>query len=257
MLRATALGLARVGEGEMGTPTPEPIAAETWDPTGADAGTAVAGLAPLVTDLAAYSSQQGQGGPEDANCREEADNATPPLGETASAAVGAVQASTVTPRRGSRHSPLEQASKALLDAWDARACGDDGIADTLNGHVAALRSALAASASVGAAIDPSRPQKDTKQAQVLAMLRRNEGASGPQIAEAMGWASHTVRGFLAGLAKKGVRSGSARLARTRRVPRAATRSIASPMRPRNDRAAFFVPAAKRDPRPVLIRVSKS
>jgi Protein of unknown function (DUF3489) len=36
------------------------------------------------------------------------------------------------------------------------------------------------------------------------MLRRTEGASGPQIAEAMGWAPHTVRGFLAGLAKKGV-----------------------------------------------------
>jgi uncharacterized protein DUF3489 len=29
-------------------------------------------------------------------------------------------------------------------------------------------------------------------------------ASGPQIAEAMGWAPHTVRGFLAGLAKKGI-----------------------------------------------------
>jgi hypothetical protein len=37
------------------------------------------------------------------------------------------------------------------------------------------------------------------------MLRRDEGASGPQIAEAMGWASHTVRGFLAGLAKKGIK----------------------------------------------------
>jgi len=35
------------------------------------------------------------------------------------------------------------------------------------------------------------------------MLRRAEGASGPQIAEATGWASHTVRGFLAGLKKKG------------------------------------------------------
>ena len=55
-----------------------------------------------------------------------------------------------------------------------------------------------------AAIDPSRPQKDTKQAQVLAMLRRNEGASGPQIAETMGWASHSVRGFLAALTRKGV-----------------------------------------------------
>ena len=36
------------------------------------------------------------------------------------------------------------------------------------------------------------------------MLRREEGASGPAIAEAMGWTPHTVRGFLAGLSKKGV-----------------------------------------------------
>jgi Protein of unknown function (DUF3489) len=38
---------------------------------------------------------------------------------------------------------------------------------------------------------------------VLALLRRPEGASGPQIAEATGWAPHTVRGFLAGLKVKG------------------------------------------------------
>jgi hypothetical protein len=37
------------------------------------------------------------------------------------------------------------------------------------------------------------------------MLRRSEGASGPQIAEAMSWAPHTVRGFVAGLAKKGIK----------------------------------------------------
>jgi hypothetical protein len=36
------------------------------------------------------------------------------------------------------------------------------------------------------------------------MLARDEGASGPQIAEAMGWAPHTVRGFPAGVAKKGI-----------------------------------------------------
>lgn len=39
---------------------------------------------------------------------------------------------------------------------------------------------------------------------MLAILSRPEGTSGPQIAEAMGWAPHTVRGFLAGLAKKGM-----------------------------------------------------
>jgi hypothetical protein len=36
------------------------------------------------------------------------------------------------------------------------------------------------------------------------MLRRAEGVSGPAIAEATGWAPHTVRGFLAGLARKGI-----------------------------------------------------
>ncbi|NDG48089.1 MAG: DUF3489 domain-containing protein, partial [Rhodospirillales bacterium] len=38
---------------------------------------------------------------------------------------------------------------------------------------------------------------------VLAMLRRAEGATVAQIAEATGWAQHTVRGFFAGLKKKG------------------------------------------------------
>jgi hypothetical protein len=37
------------------------------------------------------------------------------------------------------------------------------------------------------------------------MLRRNEGASGPQITAATGWAPHTVRGFLAVLTKKGIK----------------------------------------------------
>ena len=37
------------------------------------------------------------------------------------------------------------------------------------------------------------------------MLRQTEGATVAQIAEATGWASHTVRGFLAGLKKKGIK----------------------------------------------------
>jgi hypothetical protein len=54
--------------------------------------------------------------------------------------------------------------------------------------------------------DP-RLSRDTKRAQVLTMLSRPEGASGPQIAEATSWAPHTVRGLLAGLAKKGIKVG--------------------------------------------------
>ena len=50
---------------------------------------------------------------------------------------------------------------------------------------------------------PRKPREGTKQEQVLAMLRRPEGATVAQIAEATGGAQHTVRGFFAGLKKKG------------------------------------------------------
>jgi hypothetical protein len=42
---------------------------------------------------------------------------------------------------------------------------------------------------------PRKPREGTKQEVVLAMLRRPEGATVAQIAEATGWAQHTVRGF--------------------------------------------------------------
>src|SRR4051794_2149809 len=53
--------------------------------------------------------------------------------------------------------------------------------------------------------DPGTPRKlreGTKQQQVLAMLRRPEGATVAQIAEATGWQAHTVRGFFAGRKKR-------------------------------------------------------
>jgi Protein of unknown function (DUF3489) len=93
----------------------------------------------------------------------------------------------------------------VLHAWDQRADGNLEIVEAMNGPFAALRAALATRASISASIDASRPLKGTKHAQVIAMLTRNDGASSPQIAEAMGWAPHTVRGFLAGLAKKGIK----------------------------------------------------
>jgi len=37
----------------------------------------------------------------------------------------------------------------------------------------------------------------------LTLLRRPEGTTIAQVMEATGWAQHTVRGFLAGLKKKG------------------------------------------------------
>lgn len=49
---------------------------------------------------------------------------------------------------------------------------------------------------------PRRTRAHSKQAQVIAMLRRPEGATIRQIAEATGWQAHTVRGTLAGALKK-------------------------------------------------------
>ncbi|WP_218128097.1 DUF3489 domain-containing protein [Belnapia rosea] len=47
-----------------------------------------------------------------------------------------------------------------------------------------------------------KPREGAKQQQVLAMLRRPEGATVVQIAEATGWQAHTVRGFFAGLKRR-------------------------------------------------------
>ena len=58
-----------------------------------------------------------------------------------------------------------------------------------------------------AAAEPATPAQrktrdDTKQAQLIAMLRRKEGATIAQIVAATGWQPHTVRGAFAGALKK-------------------------------------------------------
>jgi hypothetical protein len=46
------------------------------------------------------------------------------------------------------------------------------------------------------------PREGSKQAQVVAMLQRKNGATLVEIMEKMGWQRHTVRGFMAGAMKK-------------------------------------------------------
>lgn len=54
-----------------------------------------------------------------------------------------------------------------------------------------------------APVAPARkPRADTKQAQVIGLLRRPEGATIDEIAGATGWQRHTVRGAIAGALKK-------------------------------------------------------
>ena len=49
---------------------------------------------------------------------------------------------------------------------------------------------------------PGRVRSDSKQAQLIAMLKTAKGASIEEIVEAFGWQPHTVRGAIAGALKK-------------------------------------------------------
>lgn len=61
--------------------------------------------------------------------------------------------------------------------------------------------ATAEASFVGPAMTP-RTRENSKQAEVIRMLRRPEGATIRQICEATGWQQHTVRGTFAGAFKK-------------------------------------------------------
>jgi hypothetical protein len=87
---------------------------------------------------------------------------------------------------------LRVAAQALLAAWDA----NDGLG--LAAAMDALRAAMP-SPRRPAQARTAGPRQGTKQEAVLALLRRPEGTTVAQVAEATGWANHTVRGFFAGL----------------------------------------------------------
>jgi hypothetical protein len=99
------------------------------------------------------------------------------LGETAPAAAAA-----------QRRTGLREAAAATVAAWEAQ----DGLEAALGNR---------APARIPGA--PRKPREGTKQEAVLTLLRRDEGATIAQVMETTGWAQHTVRGFFAGLKKKG------------------------------------------------------
>lgn len=97
---------------------------------------------------------------------------------------------------------LRDIAQAVVDLWEA--CDADGTIDLVTGMqplVADLRAALAKPGRAERA--PREPRGETKQDQVIAMLKHPDGATNLQIQEATEWAPHTVRGFFAGLKKKG------------------------------------------------------
>jgi len=89
----------------------------------------------------------------------------------------------------------------VLAIWDDGTTRADMVA-ALAGPMAALKAALVTRAARTTAPTPRQPREGTKQSKVLGMLRRPEGATVAQIAEAMQWAPHTVRRFFAGLKKR-------------------------------------------------------
>ena len=154
-----------------------------------DAGLCAVGAEPTEQATTA------EGGQQVAEEDSEAPHGLPP-------SPAAPDAPTAPPQASGRQA-LRSAAQAVVAAWDDTTMGHPA----LPGAMEALRAALARSApGVARAVSgtPRSPRVGTKQAAVLALLRRPEGASGPQLIEATGWAPHTVRGFLAGLARKGI-----------------------------------------------------
>jgi hypothetical protein len=90
---------------------------------------------------------------------------------------------------------LREAATATVAAWEAQ--------DGLEAALTALKAALGRHSAVRAPGTPRKARHGTKQDAVLNLLRRDEGATIAQVMEATGWAQHTVRGFFAGLKKKG------------------------------------------------------
>jgi hypothetical protein len=76
------------------------------------------------------------------------------------------------------------------------------VAEGGGGPVSAKRRAKAASPGKQAPAEKPTPRSGTKQALMIELLKRPEGATVEQIAEATGWQHHTIRGAISGALKK-------------------------------------------------------
>ena len=91
---------------------------------------------------------------------------------------------------------------------------------------------------------PSDARPPSKQGEVIAMLRRPQGATVDEVASTMGWQRHTVRGLFSGTLKK--KSGSPSLRPKRNV----AGSTASPHRSKHearDPGCNYLPGGARAP----------
>lgn len=111
--------------------------------------------------------------------------------ETAEPVLAADTAAPAAEARAAAPEPTV-APASMDEEESAEPAGEDGT------------TAAAAPAAVGAtpARQPRRPREGSKEALVVAMLERPEGATVEQIMAATGWQRHTVRGAFAGALKK-------------------------------------------------------
>ena len=82
------------------------------------------------------------------------------------------------------------------------AAGDDGATAGRRKAKAKAAKAKSTKPEKAAADEKPTPRAGTKQAQMIEMLKRPEGATVEQIAEATGWQHHTIRGAISGALKK-------------------------------------------------------
>ncbi|MBY0338446.1 MAG: DUF3489 domain-containing protein [Acetobacteraceae bacterium] len=178
----------------------EPAAADDVDDADPAMAWSVDGAAALyrITEAGLAAMEAATAPAEAAGTAEDGEGASEPA-EASQAPQDAAEAPQAAPARPG----LRAAAQAVLAAWDAPSEGAMRAA-ALDQAITSLRAALSGRPSraprpPGA---PRQPREGTKQQQVLTLLRRPEGATVAQIAEATGWQTHTVRGFFAGLRKR-------------------------------------------------------
>jgi hypothetical protein len=111
---------------------------------------------------------------------------------------------------GSVPAPATEAPQGAPDAQEGDAAGQEPQAPAEPAQAAEAPAAAkrkAAKAKVGkpakaAPADKPTPRAGTKQAQMIELLKRPEGATVGQIAAATGWQHHTIRGAISGALKK-------------------------------------------------------
>jgi DNA-binding MarR family transcriptional regulator len=105
--------------------------------------------------------------------------------------------------------PVTDAPQGAPDAQEATTAGQEPQASTGPAQAAKAPAAVKAKTKAAKPAKPARvalekptPRAGTKQAQMIELLKRPEGATVEQIAAATGWQHHTIRGAISGALKK-------------------------------------------------------